>query len=80
MTRTHRIPLAGTEPSTILKIYALSGTTNDWNEEVITHQGLNKNTCNNFIDIEIERIYKYIKKKDILPISSIQTYLLNRWK
>ena len=61
-----------------INVYALSGKFNDWNTETISHQGLNKTTFNNFIQIEIDRIIKYSDKGDIKSPKEIWNYIINR--
>ena len=51
---------------------------NKWSDITITHQGRNRNSFNNFINIELERIEKYILKGDISKPHIIWDYMLKR--
>lgn len=61
-----------------INIYALPAMVNNWNNETISHQGLNKTSFNNFIQIELDRIIKYTEKGDIKEPEEIWKYILNR--
>lgn len=61
-----------------INIYAIPVKINQWSNITITHQGKNRNSFNNFIKIELERIEKYILKGDILQPNIIWDYMLKR--
>ena len=61
-----------------LKVYAANGLVNDWQKISISHQGKNRNTFNEFIGIEIDRILKYTEKGDIKSGTDIWQYFLDR--
>ena len=47
----------------------------NWNRECITHQGNTKDIYHNILEIELDRIYEYTKKGDILSFKLIWDYL-----
>lgn len=61
-----------------INIYAIPAQIKKWSNTTITHQGKNINSFNNFINIELDRIEKYILKGDILEPKSIWDYMLKR--
>jgi hypothetical protein len=61
-----------------ISLYAIPGYVNNWRDITISHQGLNKNSFNSFIDIELERIKNYIKKGDIKSLLEIWNYIMTR--
>jgi hypothetical protein len=49
--------------------------TNNWNMRCITHQGNTEDTFQNVLELELDRIYEYMKKDDILTFKVIWNYL-----
>jgi len=47
----------------------------NWNRQCITHQGITKDIYHNILEIELDRIYEYMKKGDILSFKVIWRYL-----
>ena len=64
------------ERNVYIKIYIINGVVENWNDITITHSGNTITTFNNVIDMEIERIYKYTKKGDILDCDTIWDFIM----
>lgn len=47
----------------------------NWNRQCITHQGNTNDNYHNILEIELDRIYEYMKKGDILSFKVIWQYL-----
>ena len=58
-----------------VKIYAVNGMVGDWNDITITHSGNTIQSFNCVVELEVERIKKYIDKGDICPCDEIWTYI-----
>ena len=47
----------------------------NWKNIYMTHQGNTNDTCENILEMELDRIYEYTKKGDIKPFKTIIKYL-----
>ena len=47
----------------------------NWNRQCITHQGNTNDNYHTILEIELDRIYEYMKKGDILSFKVIWQYL-----
>lgn len=61
-----------------INIYAITGIVDNWRKMTISHQGLNKTSYNQFIELELDRISIYNKKGDIKNANIIWDYLMRR--
>jgi len=61
-----------------LKVYAVQGSPQPWNEHARHSQGKVVGTRLSFIDGEIDRINRYTTKGDLLPIPAVLEYLKQR--
>lgn len=58
-----------------IKFSPIIVNTNNWNKQCITHQGNTTDTFNNVLELELDKIYEYTKKGDILAFKVIWNYL-----
>jgi hypothetical protein len=58
-----------------IKIQSIINDTSDWNELCSTHQGNTYATLNDTLELDLDRIFKYMEKGDIKRSSEIWEYL-----
>ena len=63
------------EQESNLGIISIINDTSQWNQQCITHQGLTNDTIINTLELEFDRILKYMTKGDIKSTQKIWEYL-----
>ena len=58
-----------------INISSIIVNNSNWNRQCITHQGNTMDTYHNILELELDRIYEYMKKGDILSFKVIWQYL-----
>lgn len=69
------INIIGNSKRNKYQFYAYNYKKNNWKNVYITHQGNTNDTCENILEMELNRIYEYTKKGDIKSFKTIIEYL-----